>query len=290
MCYPAFWITSLLLKEKGATRENFSLRDFYVLRRAYRILPAAYLYMVVVTIVCWHRLPGTEIICAFTYLSNYVLHPHWILGHLWSLSVEEQFYLLWPFLIATYFNQRIAIVVAAMAVAPFFRIVVNVVPVLHAPIFPSVQDALATGCLLAMVWPMLDDWSAKIDRWIIPIAAATIALPVVWLPHGMRSLLADTLVNIGIALCIYHCVRKQYRFLNVAPVVWLGTLSYSFYLWQQPFLQGSNSPFTAFPLNVVCVLAVAAICHYGIERPFLKLRERRSRAAGVMASEVVVAA
>ena len=67
-----------------------------------------------------------------------------------------------------------------------------------------------------------------------------------------------TTIHAGIALSIERAVRMQYRILNWSPVVWLGTLSYSFYLWQQPFLdRGSNAWWTAFPQNLVLTLACA---------------------------------
>jgi peptidoglycan/LPS O-acetylase OafA/YrhL len=269
-----YLITSLLLKEKERTG-RISLRHFYR-QRAYRILPAAYAYAIVVTVLCRHALPRIDVVFAFTYLTNYLLHPAWILGHLWSLSVEEQFYLLWPFLIVAFFPQRVKIAIAAIAAAPFVRIAVALfLPhELNNTIFPSVQDALATGCLLAMIWPQLEKWSHTIDRWIIPIVLTSIALADGEIPRRVHLLVA-TFINAGIALGIFHAIRKRYWWLNTGPVVWLGTLSYSLYLWQQPFLDGEwASPLAAFPLNIICAFGAGAACHYAIEKPFLRLRDR----------------
>ena len=90
-----YLITLLLLKEHERTA-TISLRDFYI-RRAYRILPAAYVFMLPVILWYARSLNRVTILAAVTYTSNYIHVGNWILGHLWSLSVEEQFYLLLAF-------------------------------------------------------------------------------------------------------------------------------------------------------------------------------------------------
>src|SRR5215471_5068557 len=89
-----FLITHLLLRERDKAG-RISLKNFY-LRRAYRILPAAYLYMIVVTALFHADFQAKDIVLAFTYLSSYSTYIPHSLSHLWSLSVEEQFYVVWP--------------------------------------------------------------------------------------------------------------------------------------------------------------------------------------------------
>ena len=68
------------------------------------------------------------------------------------------------------------------------------------------------------------------------------------------------------------------RLLNYPAVSFVGVLSYSLYLWQQPFLnRGSSSPYCAFPLNIVLAMASALASYLLIEAPFLRLRSAMER-------------
>jgi peptidoglycan/LPS O-acetylase OafA/YrhL len=83
-------------------------------------------------------------------------------------------------------------------------------------------------------------------------------------------------LHLGLALCIQNAIVAKYRVLNVKPMVWIGTLSYSLYLWQQLFLDRSSQAwYAAFPANVGMAILAGAISYYAVERPTLRLRERR---------------
>lgn len=65
------------------------------------------------------------------------------------------------------------------------------------------------------------------------------------------------------------------KVLNWRPMAFLGVLSYSLYLWQQPFLDRyHSSPFTAFPLNIALAFSAALASYYCIEKPFLGFKKR----------------
>lgn len=77
-----------------------------------------------------------------------------------------------------------------------------------------------------------------------------------------------------IAGVLLHVVQTPYRLLNLRPVVWLGKISYSLYLWQQLFAYGPHARFWYDPLFAV---GLACVSYYLVERPMLRLRDRRAQ-------------
>jgi peptidoglycan/LPS O-acetylase OafA/YrhL len=144
----------------------------------------------------------------------------------------------------------------------------------------TVADTLATGCLLAMMAPSLK----RYDRLLLTRTAGLVsALMVVgihvasfWHPlTKYYNSFGVTLVQIAIAVLIYNAVHLKYRFLNWKPMVSIGVLSYSLYLWQQLFLNRySEQWYTAFPQNIVLAAMAAMLSYSVVEQPMLRLRER----------------
>ena len=289
-----FLITTLIFAELDRTA-TISLRDFYV-RRTYRIFPAFYAYLAVIGLLAAFdavQLLENDMLAAATYTMNFHRPRAWHLGHLWSLSVEEQFYLLWPAIVLLA-RKRGAMVVAALALAaaPLIRVGVWVFMPAHrlgiGETFPTVFDALAAGCLLAGIRGKLAEnraYSAFARSWLfvlVPIVAVGAGL----VPRVSFNLaVGSTLQNIGIALTVDWAVRRvapSSRFagklLDARPLVWIGRLSYSLYLWQQPFVNREGTHWVqAWPFNLLAAVAMAMASYYLVEQPFLRLRERRAR-------------
>lgn len=290
-----FLITHLVIKERARAGTN-DLGGFY-LRRAYRLMPAAYVYMLVMTLACWSTLSRTDLVTSYLYLANYPNHRPWHLGHLWSLSAQEQFYLLWPFALVLLFPHRKAVLIAALIFAPLFRAALLLAYSRHLSVplggvtywLPSIADALATGCLLAVLRPKLDRYAHILEHRLMLLVPVVTTLLVQFRLVPWRytlvayQVLLIPLVHLGIALTVDHCIRKRYWILNMAPVVWCGTVSYSLYLWQQPFLipaasvVGRAALWERFPFNIGFAFAAGALSYYLVEQPILRLRERRSQ-------------
>jgi len=120
-----------------------------------------------------------------------------------------------------------------------------------------------------------------VSRWLL-LAPLVLMVSLSYRPR-IDFLVGFTLKNVLIALCIDRWVTdpadRAGRILNSRPLVFVGLISYSIYLWQQLFLERSvvSLP-TSFPLNVVLALLAALASYYLVERPSLRLRQRIERA------------
>lgn len=275
-----YLITSILLAELRP-KDWISLPRFYF-RRMLRLLPAAYSYILVVAVLAAKHFVSLErwdLTAAITYTMNYHEERAWSLGHLWSLAVEEQFYLVWPLILRTLGQLRsVPFLIALVVVAPFLRLASPYV----GPAFNFLvwSDALATGCLLAILRKDLgaNRRYARLlaSRWffLVPVAALLAnfvpSIKVYWL-------VSETVMNLSIAASADWAMRNADtavgRFLNLPAVSFMGVLSYSLYLWQQIFLNPeSGSPYCVFPLNIILAVAMALVSYLMIEAPFLRFR------------------
>ena len=283
-----FLITNLLLRELDSSG-RISLLGFYR-RRILRIFPAFYTYWLVISLLAVCGLlavPKKDLLYACTYTINYVAERYWHLGHLWSLAVEEQFYALWPLLLVLLGRDRAFWVAGAvLLLVPPLRIAqFHLIPSHRLGItteFHTIADCIATGCLLAglrqWLWnqeryrTFLSSWQFWFAPMLVILASRISVHPQV------KWLIAIPLFNLSMALCIDRWTRfpkldPVALFLNWKPIAFVGTLSYSLYLWQQLFLDPQGSHFwTYFPLNILCVFLLALSSYYFIEKPFLAMR------------------
>jgi peptidoglycan/LPS O-acetylase OafA/YrhL len=282
-----FLITTLLIGEHARTG-RVSPRDFYA-RRTIRIFPAAYAYMAVVAVAAWAGVavlrPG-DMLHALTYTTNYHHDRGYALGHLWSLAVEEQFYLLWPLVFMLMGRRALAAALLVLALAPVVRTLSWVVfPDVRQGIdeeFQFVCDSLATGCALALVADRvgLARLGAMVPGWLAvlaPVATLCAARFMDW--PSFHLPLGATLINIGIATTILWVVTHPSgppgRLLNSRAAVFVGSISYSLYLWQQLFLdRDALVGMPSLPTRLLLVVVAAAASYYLLERPLMALRAR----------------
>jgi peptidoglycan/LPS O-acetylase OafA/YrhL len=300
-----FLITTLLLREWHKTG-GVSLRNFYT-RRVLRIFPALYTYLAVIIglyLLGFVPLPKKDLIHALTFTMNYGDHSftlnfdsrsEWYLNHLWSLSVEEQFYLLWP--ISFFFagpRRGAWLVASTIVVVPFIRLLMVCVwpelpPAAYTRQFQCVADSLATGCL----WALCFNWLGTLryyralvsSRWFLALFVAGMLVALLMFKVGKEYyyVIGQSMVNVLIVLAIDRYLRFPNtvtgRILNNPVVQFVGVLSYSLYLWQEPFLNifDQTNLLASFPINVG-LSVLAGLASYGlVERQFLRLKQRFSR-------------
>ncbi len=294
-----FLITGLLLTEL-ATTGALRFGSFY-LRRCLRLLPALLLLLVLVAVLP-NDLPGSMSRvaaepAALVYVGNYVqAFAGWgslgLLSHTWSLSVEEQFYLLWPFALAwlaasgrleRWLPRLILAFVACRAVLGTAG-----VPAIGIWL-PGAADQLLAGALLAVVYlrqgtgwarPAWVGWSA-----IGAIAAIAVAGSIS--EQGMQGPFANdggaTVAAAAAALLIAHLVSgassRLAGLLTLPPIVRLGRVSYGLYLFHYPifkWVQTYHWPDRFETIGVEYALAglLTAFSWFVVERPALRLKRR----------------
>jgi peptidoglycan/LPS O-acetylase OafA/YrhL len=299
-----FLITTLLLQEH-AKRGSISLRGFY-LRRAFRILPPLYLYIGVVVLLGLAGklvLTRIDLVSALFFFHNFkATDLMWSIEHLWSISVEEQFYLFWPFLLVFCLRKpghagRVAasiIPIAIILISPVLRVLLarSSQPGLHkAGVEFFKFDFIMFGCLLALLQhtPRFETIYRALTRqwWLAPAVIVACSGISARFQNYFDLPLGYTINGIAIAIFLLWTTRNPDtavgRVLNWKPVAQIGVLSYSIYIWQTLFLHADNIQvfgtrigfmgfISSFPGNWIAILLIACASYYLVEQPALRAR------------------
>lgn len=290
-----FLITSLLLEQRERTG-RLSFGTFYR-RRALRLLPALYATVAAVLLVqwLWHPMGIDRGMFAAVMLSvsNWWQIDHGFtssLAHTWSLGIEEQFYLVWPALLAVSlrWGRRGAYTVAVIGSLVSIGLVLGGV---GDPYHGSFQRAfsLLAGCLLAL-W-MQGRQEAPARRGWVAVLALLAMVPL--LPSSDVPAAAYVIgVPILSAVALWGVVARQSpRWLSGPVVRWFGRRSYGIYLWHFMILDvfafdPASGPWAQASLDRLAIsLLVAEASWWVVERPFMRLRNR-SRHTGDTVEEL----
>ena len=298
----AYLITELLLREH-AKRGSFSVSAFYV-RRALRIWPLYFTFVALTVFVIPTILPaenfGTIYIVGFAlFVGNWVCAtngiPFSVAGPMWSISVEEQFYIGWPLLLRVFGVNRLKqLVIALLAIGFVTRIVLAVYGVKHPGVWCNTLarlDPIAFGALLAFVLNGKAPRLTNVQRLLL----STMAL-VIWLltakylaQSGPASIATFAFSGLASLMLLVAVLRPEAPLLREAPYSWLvylGRISYGLYVFhlfalalvmKLAFVPLIGMPLT-FELRVmfafVLTVALATVSYHWLEQPFLKLKER----------------
>src|SRR5688572_4315992 len=291
-----FIITYLLLAE-NANYGKIDLKAFYY-RRIFRIFPVYYAYLLVLFLINQPlelAIPYQNFISSGLFFQNFdPWLTDWLVGHSWSLAVEEQFYLIWPLAFAFILKFKkirtwklilIGVSIAGICARSLHHKYPDLSGYVLAP-FLKHADFLFTGCFIAYLvfnyYKQLEQYFTRINPVCLYLAIGTTLL-VSWaslLPEYKVYLLpfsgAVVAFSIGFAF-LYLIFRKEsvgFKILNTKGAVFIGKLSFSLYIWQQLFLSAIGYWFTLFPQNIILVWIVACISYYFIEMPFVRIRNR----------------
>ncbi len=289
-------ITTLLLREQDEYGD-ISLAGFYV-RRAFRILPPCFLYLAVVVLTVGVS-TRWELIGSVLFFRNYIPQTlgSFATAHLWSLAVEEHFYLLWPIAMITVGLRYGARGVAWMSVAFGLWRIADLQNHITDRLFAQVQphfrtdmclDALLWGCVAAFLLhgrKQREVFRRRINRaWLAGLGVMGFLCIVFYSP--LTGLWIPMLVPILLAGTMLHPEWSFSRMLEHPAVRFVGRISYSLYLWQELFLYPgwqSRSAVQRFPLNLALAFICAIASYRLVEKPCmdfgraLSARMRRSR-------------
>jgi peptidoglycan/LPS O-acetylase OafA/YrhL len=310
-----YLISDILLAQLNA-RGRIKLTAFW-LARARRLLPA--LFVMLAIVVAWVTIFGPAqpdqfrkgVVSAVVYVNNWQqifanvsyfarFEAEGPLDHLWSLSVEEQFYIVWPFLLLagvklvrerplpSGVRPRLALLTIAGALASSILMFVLYKPSLDPSRLYFGTDtraaALLFGAALAMVWP-----SRKLSRKITPqarnmldglgIAGLAIIALMIWRTGELSSFLYRggfvilSLATVMALMPLTHPACRLGTWLGFRPLRWVGVRSYGIYLWQTPIIvltspQGIHGDSNVRSLlQVAAIFAIASLSWHFVEEP-----------------------
>ena len=311
-----YLITSILVADwraKGAIR----LGRFY-LKRALRLYPALIL-MLLLGAFFYRYLGdggtaagyGKTALLGASYTEDFALGifglPYGQLGHTWSLAVEEQFYLLWApvLLLLLKFRRRPEIWLTAFIVVSWISLILTTAHVTDPPSTYYRPDTrmneLFLGCLIAF---LMERYRPHVTRSrLLRYALAPIGLGVIVLievysnSHGRLLTYPQQEIGAGlaaVALLVGLVISGRRSILNrvlrLRPMVWIGTISYGIYIYFIPvfiliniwfYQRGwAGHYYLLLATQFACLLAVASLSYYLVERRFLSLKDRLDGARG----------
>ena len=296
-----YLISTLLMKEYAA-HGSISLKNFY-LRRLLRLSPALYLY-VGITMICYlvvdKRVQITDFLAALFYVSNYYeIWRHTALYYMpvWSLAIEEHFYILFPLMLLVFMKRLTRGFLPAVVVL----LIVQYVWRLHVARQPGMDwhfiywrtdtrlDALLFGVLLMLATQRnRPTWlrTFLVSNTSLCIGLGLMALTVVYRNETFRMSARYTLQGASLALIIGYVSQNSgqvadivRRLLDSPPSLYISRISYSLYLWHLTVIKlaehvfGHVSPLFALLLAGLS-FTLAALSYRFVETPFLRLRHR----------------
>jgi peptidoglycan/LPS O-acetylase OafA/YrhL len=301
-----FLITMLLIKEE-VRYGTICLKDFYI-RRAFRILPAFLTYVGIIWLLSAtgvFDVQPRQFVRALTFTMDYGSNGSWYLGHIWSLSVEEQFYLIWPVVVVLLSQRALKrIAVAVIVLGPFIRMADRI-------LLPGTKsqieymghtraDMLLFGCLVALLFDnaQFHLFLEKMDALKVPVLCALflfLGSPTIelWLGGTYIKTVGYTLQGISICVLMLYLIRhpesQSGTLFNTRIAVHIGTLSYSLYLWQELFFGPRDFQLRSIAIRFLLAFLAAELSFNLIETPMLRLKRRfeHDRVAGTQIREVI---
>ena len=311
-----YLITALLLEEFNLN-SAINLRQFWV-RRARRLLPALFLYIGGAVAFAYSMAEDVvptkgEVLSTLGYVYNWfgifqeisytdVFERKNFFHHLWSLAVEEQFYLFWPILLLClqrYIHRKVTISLLILGITSSAFLMWTMYQPFEDPLrvyygTDTRASGLLIGALLAYIWR---PWNAEKSELfpkgkdaLLPVGLAALGI-LIWANMHYTLLMPDadqlfrggflitSIVTAIVIACVVTPNSNLNSILGLAPFVWVGKRSYGLYLWHWPVFQLTRervdvdiNGWELFAVRMFVTLVLVEISYQCIERP---IRERR---------------
>ncbi len=302
-----FLITSVLLREQFRTGST-NLWNFYR-RRIYRLVPAYWLFLIVLVLFGWLILPAAQVsllyrdnkfLYAATYLTNWNSaygESGGHLNHTWSLAIEEQFYIIWPLFLIGVLSQkwlRSTAIVSTMAIIVAIIIIrflrVEAGTPTHVLYYSTETriDSLLIGCVAGFLfmWRLISQRCFETIFFSILAGLATVTSILIIVSVNEQTLdlyrIYLPLFTISTAVVILwistNSTGSVNWFLGNKNLQWIGKISYGLYLWHYLSFELSREVFgtvsAQIVFGVILAFTIAATSYYLLEVRFLKLKEQ----------------
>ena len=303
-----FLITLLLVKEHRSTG-NIAIGKFMI-RRSLRILPLYCIFCVLSALMMHyfdHYASLTSLMYVALYVYNFIPVTEYspVLGHTWSLAVEEHFYLIWPFLFGLAFAKRRAVLIAACCAFVFAALVSQFFLLKSALSSQFFVDRwsfiagynIAIGCIGALVVSS-DRYRSHAERYLSHPAIGVLGLVLFanslylvsdsWFIQNVFAGYVRAVGAVILVLWIYfNQTHRLVSALEWRPLRYVGKISYGLYMWQGFLLatgpgRVSGQQWPPSPLvGAALLVLVVPLSYRFIELPCLRLKERFGVARGM---------
>lgn len=308
-----FLITRILVSEQNKNDGHIDLGPFYI-RRFLRLMPALVVFILgswlLITPFGGKPLPVHVAAASLYFINYYDVIYQWFdwpqrtvpWGHLWSLAVEEHFYLIFPAALASLgrtHSARMQLIIGAIVASALWRvIVIHVLGWSPNYTYQTTEcrlESIAWGCLLAVMLDGAPRQNAKLSalvgwHWLV-IGISVLVFTLIFRDEAFRatwrySVQGAALFVLVVNLYALRDVRFAIDWLEIKPLRWIGRLSYSLYLWHWPVIWiaqnvtgvdhdgGQRLSLPMMGIVVVFSFGLAMASYYGVERPLFALRKK----------------